>query len=208
MKQADPKLVAYFVRHGETAGNAKGLFRGSLDFPLSDKGHKDAEHLKDYFSNTELGAAYSSDTTRTRQTNETVLEPKGMTASETSDLRSWNVGYLSGLPKSEHQNDIDFFQHNENTDIPNGESLAKFRKRVQPRLKNSILKGIQDGVPSITFTHSSVIQEVSHMIHGNHKVAKVKPGGVIGVYHDGNKLSVKALFKPDTKDHHNLEQGM
>lgn len=201
------KLVAYFVRHGETPGNAKGLFRGALDFPLSEKGQKDAEHLKDYFSNINLGTAYSSDTQRARSTAETTLEPKGMTASETPDLRSWNVGYLAGLPKSEHQNDIDFFQHNDNTVIPNGESLNQFRRRVQPRIKNSILKGIQEGIPSITFTHSSVVQEVSHLLHNDYKFAKVKPGGVIGVYHNGNKLSVKALFKPDAEGH-KLQQGM
>jgi broad specificity phosphatase PhoE len=207
MEQENPgKLVAYFVRHGETQGNAAGLFRGSLDYPLSEKGQKDANHLADYFSNINLGTAYSSDTTRTRTTAETVLEPKGMVASETPDLRSWNVGYLSGLEKSKHQNDIDFFQKNENTVIPNGDSLRQFRNRVQPRIKNSILKGIKDGIPSITFTHSSVVQEVSHMIHGDHKLAKVKPGGVIGVYHNGNKLTVKALYKP--AKHGKLEQGM
>jgi broad specificity phosphatase PhoE len=202
------KLVALFVRHGETEGNAKGLFRGALDFPLSDKGHKDASRLADYFSNTNLGTAYSSDTARARTTAETVLEPKGITASETPDLRSWNVGYLAGLPKSEHQKDIDFFQHNSNTVVPNGESLNQFRNRVQPRIKHSILTGIKDGVPSITFTHSSVVQEVSHMLHNDYKFAKVKPGGVIGVYQNGNKLSVKALFKPSTRGTKKLEQGM
>ncbi len=199
MEQADPKLVAYFVRHGETEGNAKGLFRGALDYPLSDKGQQDANHLKDFFSNIELGHAYSSDTTRARTTAETILEPKGMVASETSDLRAWNTGYLSGLKKSEHQKDVDFFQHNENTDIPNGESLAKFRKRVQPRIKNSILKGMESGVPSITVAHSSIIHELSHMIHGDHNQVKVKPGGVVGVYHHGNKLSTKALVNESGK---------
>jgi len=206
MEPNEGKLVAYFVRHGETAGNAQGLFRGALDFPLSEKGHKDAEALKDYFSNVQLGTAYTSDTSRAKTTAETVLDPKGMTASESPDLRSWNVGYLAGLPKSEHQKDIDFFQHNENTVIPNGESLHQFRNRVQPRIKNSILKGIRDGVPSITFTHSSVVQEVSHMFNNDHKAHKVKPGGVIGVYHNGNKLTVKALFKPSKPG--KIEQGM
>jgi broad specificity phosphatase PhoE len=208
MEQDNPgQLVAYFIRHGETAGNAQGLFRGALDFPLSETGQKDAEALKSFFSNINIGTAYSSDTQRTRHTAETVLEPKGITASETPDLRSWNVGYLAGLPKSENQKDIDFFQHHENTVVPNGESLRQFRNRVQPRIKTSIMKGISDGIPSITFTHSSVIQEVSHMLSGDYKAHKVKPGGVIGVYHNGNKLSVKALFKPSTGSK-KLEQGM
>lgn len=207
MEHENPgKLVALFVRHGETSGNAKGLFRGALDFPLSDKGHKDANDLKDYFSNINLGTAYTSDTTRARTTAETVLDPKGMVASESPDLRSWNVGFLAGLPKAEHQKDIDFFQKNGDTTIPNGESLHHFRNRVQPRIKNSIMKGISDKIPSITFTHSSVIQEVSHMLAGDFKAHKVKPGGVIGVFHHGNKLSVKALFKPDKPG--KFEQGM
>lgn len=194
------ELVAYFVRHGETEGNANGLFRGSLDYPLSERGHKDANKLADYFSNINLGHAYSSDASRARTTAETVLEPKGMIASETPDLRSWNTGYLSGLPKSKHQNDIDFFQKNENTVIPNGESLNQFRLRVGPRIKNSILKGIQSGVPSITFLHSSGIHELAHILYGDHSYIKVKPGGVVGVYHSGNKLSAKALVN-ESKGH-------
>src|SRR2546430_476639 len=110
MPEETPQLVSYFVRHGDTEGNAKGLFRGALDFPLSEKGYKDANFLKSYFSTINLGSAYSSDALRARETAETVLEPKNMVASETSDLRSWNVGYLSGLPKEKHKLDVEFFQ--------------------------------------------------------------------------------------------------
>ena len=197
MKQQENKLVAYFVRHGTTEGNENGVFRGPIDYPLDQKGMQDAKSLKDYFAPIALGTAYSSDTQRARTTAETVLEPKGMVASETSDLRSWNVGYLAGLPKSEHQNDVDFFQKHEATIVPNGESLNQFRNRVQPRIKNSIMKGVSSGVPSITFTHSSVIHEVSHMLHGDHMAVKVKPGGVVGVFKSGNKLTAKALYKPE-----------
>lgn len=195
LPESNGKLVAYFVRHGTTTGNAKGLFRGAIDFPLDKSGEKDADRVKDYFDGIPLGSAYSSDAQRALKTAETTLEPKGMSASETSDLRSWNLGYLAGLPKKEHQNDVNFFQQNENTVVPNGESLSQFRQRVQPRIKNSIMKGISSGVPSITFTHSSVIHELSHMLHGDHSYVKVKPGGIVGVFKQGNKLSAKALLR-------------
>lgn len=197
-KEIPGTLIAYFVRHGTTEGNTKGLFRGPLDFPLDSNGLKDAENLKNFFGNVDLGAAYSSDTTRARTTAEAVLEPKGMVASETPDLRSWNVGYLAGLSKKENQKDINFFQKNESTVVPNGESLHQFKIRVQPRIKNSIMKGITSGVPSITFTHSSVIHELSHMLYGDHSYIKVKPGGVVGVYKRGNQLTAKALLRPET----------
>jgi bisphosphoglycerate-dependent phosphoglycerate mutase len=187
--------VAYFIRHGETLGNKNGVFRGGLDFPLDANGLKDANFLKDYFSNIPLGSAYTSDALRARTTAETVLEPKGMVASETPDLRSWNTGYLSGLKKSEHQRDIDFFQNHPDKVIPNGESLDQFKQRIRPRIKNSILKGIKEGIPSITFLHSSGIHELSNMIYGDHSYIKVRPGGAVGVYKHGNKLTVKALIK-------------
>ncbi len=204
--EESPKLVAYFVRHGETGGNAAGLFRGAIDYPLSAKGIKDANKVKDYFSGIDLGSAYSSDTTRTRQTNEAVLGPKDMVASETSDLRSWNLGYLSGLKKTEHQREIAYFQDNPNQDVPNGESLNKFRGRITPRIKNSILKGIKEGVPSITFLHSSGIHELSHLLYGDHSYIKVKPGGVVGVYKQGNKLTAKALLN-ESKGHNDEHYG-
>jgi alpha-ribazole phosphatase len=194
-KEDNGSLVAYFVRHGTTDGNAAGLFRGPIDYPLDAQGVKDAHKLKDFFKDKALGTAYSSDTRRALTTAETVLDSKGITPSETSDLRSWNVGYLAGLPKKENHKDINFFQENENTEVPNGESLAKFRQRVQPRIKNSIMVGIKSPHPSITFTHSSVIHELSHMLYGDHQQVKVKPGGVVGVYKQGNKLSAKALFR-------------
>jgi hypothetical protein len=50
-------------------------------------------------------------------------------------------------------------------------------------------------VPSVSFVHSSIIHEVSHIITGNHNAVKVKPGGVVGVGWDGKNLSAKALFR-------------
>ena len=113
-----------------------------------------------------------------------------------SDLSVLSFGWL----------DIDFFQKNENTAIPNGESLNQFRLRVGPRIKNSILKGIQSGVPSITFLHSSGIHELSHILYGDHSYIKVKPGGVVGVYHNGNKLSAHALIN-ESKGHNEEHYG-
>src|SRR5579859_6167915 len=105
------KIVAYFVRHGETEANAEGRFRGTKeDWPLTDKGHHDAENLRTYFSDKTFGYAWTSDKQRAEQTAETVLEPHGMVASPTSRLHPLDVGYLSGEKKSEHLDDIQYFQ--------------------------------------------------------------------------------------------------
>lgn len=191
-----PKLVSIFVRHGETAGNAKNLFRGKLDFPLDKKGITAAKQMNPIFKKIAVSDVYRSDKTRTEQTAHFALKGTGIEPSVTKDLNAWNLGYLSGKNKDAHKSDVKYFTNNPDTHVPGGESLNAFRNRVQPKVKMIIAKGIKAGVPSVAFTHSSVIHELSHMIHGDPKYVKVKPGGMVGVFHDGDKLSVKALLKP------------
>jgi broad specificity phosphatase PhoE len=189
-------LVSLFVRHGETAGNAAGKFRGNIDYPLDEKGFKAAEDLNPIFKKLPVGDIYRSDTTRTEQTSDKALEGTGLQASPTKDLNSWNVGYLSGQDKKANFSHVNYFVDNPEDQIPGGESLNQFRARVQPRVKSIIAKGVKGGAPTVAFTHSSVVHELSHMIYGDPSYIKVKPGGVVGVYHDGEKLSLKALSKP------------
>lgn len=196
----DAQTVAYFVRHGSTSANNGNEFRGPIDFPLAPDGVKQAEDLNKWFKDIGLGSAYSSDMDRAMHTAEVTLRGKGIEASPTPDLRSWNVGKFAGLPKPPNEFQIKYYQDNPDEKIPEGESLNQFRKRVQPRIKTAIMAGIHTGVPSVSFVHSSVVREVSHIINGDHTVHKVKPGGVMGVQWDGKKLSTKALFRPERKD--------
>lgn len=190
------RLVSLFIRHGETAGNAKGLFRGNKDFPLDKHGVAAANRLNTIFKQIKVGDIYRSDTTRTEQTAEHALAGTDREANVSSDLNAWNTGYLSGKSKKEHQNEIHYFTDNPTKKIPGGESLEGFRNRSQPKIKQIIGKGMSGNRPSVAFTHSSIIHELSHMIHGDPHYVKVKPGGMVGVFADGKKLHVKALFKP------------
>lgn len=190
------RLVSLFVRHGETTGNAKDQFRGNIDFPLDKKGVAMADNLNKIFKQVDVGDIYRSDTKRTEQTAEHALDSTGREASVTPDLNAWDTGYLSGKSKSDHKADIKYFTNNPSVKIPGGESLDEFRHRAQPKIKTIIGKGITGGAPSVAFTHSSVIHEVSHMLHGDPHYVKVKPGGMVGVFHDGKKLFAKALFRP------------
>jgi broad specificity phosphatase PhoE len=189
------RIVAYVVRHGETQLNAEGRFRGPTDAPLSDKGHEDAENLRKLFSKVSLGAAYTSSKTRAMQTAEHVLDPKGISASPTDSLHAWNVGYLAGEVKKDHKSDIDYFQRNENEQIPAGESLNEFRARVRPALLQAIHKGVTDGDPSVVFAHSSVIHELGNIVHHDHTASLVKPGGVAVVKFDGSHFTAEAFYK-------------
>jgi broad specificity phosphatase PhoE len=191
----DPQIVAYIVRHGTTDLNQGGKFRGPLDPPLDEQGFNDADKVGKYFEHIDLGFATRSDKLRTQQTASPTLDPKGITATADPNLRAWNVGYLAGKVKSEHQDEISYFQNNPDVQIPNGESLDEFRGRARSPLLGAIDKGIQSGVPSVVFGHSSIVKEVSNLVHGDHNKVAVYPGGIAGVTWDGNKLDFKALTK-------------
>jgi broad specificity phosphatase PhoE len=190
------RLIGYLVRHGTTANNESRAFRGWVDVPLDAKGEKDAQEVGQWFQGKPLSYAISSDLQRAVKTNEAVLEPKGMTAGETPDLRSWNLGYLANQSKDDHKTEVAFYQDNPDTQVPRGESLNHFRQRVTPILKRAFLRGVENQHPSAIFTHSSVIHEAANLIHGDHTYVKVAPGGVVGVYHHPKTgFKLKALYK-------------
>jgi broad specificity phosphatase PhoE len=111
------------------------------------------------------------------------------------NLRAWNVGYLAGQPKSEHQDDISYFQRHPDEQIPNGESLNQFRQRVHPSILKALQSGISTGKPSIVFAHSSICKEVGNMLHGDHNAGNVKPGGILQVVKDENGFKVHPVLK-------------
>lgn len=195
------RIVAYFVRHGQTTLNAEGKFRGPSNPPLDVVGHNDAQKLAQYFKGIELGDAWTSDKTRAVQTAETILDPKGMVANHTPDLHALNVGYLAGEKKSDEDNAAAIRYHQKNPDeaFLNGESLNEFRKRVRPVILRAIHAGHTSGKPSIVVAHSSIIHELGNVVHQDHTSTLVKPGGVAAVSFDGKHFNAKAIIRPTNK---------
>lgn len=195
----DGKLVAYFGRHGETANNASGRFRGQSNLPLDKHGLEDASRMGEFFKSIDLGSVYSSTKDRTMVTARAVADPKSLKVQPMAELDPLNVGYLSGEKKEDHGDVMDFFQKNPDAHIPNGDSINSFRQRTQPGIKKILKLGMTAGKPPLAVVHSSIIHEVNHLLTGDHKQTLVKPGGVIAVYHHPQKgFHIKALMHPST----------
>jgi broad specificity phosphatase PhoE len=196
----EEQVVAYFVRHGETSANAEGRFRGTkTDYPLSKKGIGEAQEAREFLKDKPIGDAWTSDKDRAEHTSQIVLEPRGMAASPTASLHPLDVGYLSGEKKDDHSADIKYFQDHPEVEIPGGQSIAQFRARVKPPILQAIRRGIENGKPSVVFGHASIIHEVGNLIHNDHTVVLVKPGGVAQVTYDGTYFRAKAIFKAAAK---------
>jgi uncharacterized phosphatase len=192
--------IAYFVRHGETAGNAAGKFRGQSNIPLNSEGKRDAVRLGDYFKDIEISNVYSSDKDRARDTAEEIARPHNLKVNVIPALGPIDVGYLAGEKKTDQTNKVmGYFQKYTSEKIPNGESIDDFRSRTQPAIRRMLIEGKKAVNPVVAAVHSSILHEVNHMLTGDHTQTLVKPGGIVGVYHHPEKgFALKALLYPST----------
>ena len=84
----------YFIRHGESETNLKGLWTGWDDVSLTEKGREDALKAGKVISGVSFDKVYSSDLIRAKNTAETALP--GCNIETSALLREFNVGSLAG----------------------------------------------------------------------------------------------------------------
>ena len=88
----------YFLRHGQTPSNAKGVFQGSLDVPLSKLGLEQAEAAAKILSSEPIAAIAASPMTRVRQTLAPTAAHFGMQPAFHDGFRERNFDSLEGTP--------------------------------------------------------------------------------------------------------------
>lgn len=197
------KLVALFVRHGETDANKKRLFRGPKDYELDDAGKAEAENIGKMLKGYSFNGTFSSSRKRSKQTA-AIARPNDKVRSLKA-LDPLNVGDYAGQPKNEENlKKILYFQDHPDEKIPGGDSINEFRKRVNPKIMMLVRRGESSTKPSLGFVHSSTIHQIGHLFHGDHNHVKVKPGGTVGVFSGPDGYYAKALTKKsdDPKDKH------
>lgn len=192
------KIVAFFIRHGETDMNKKDEFRGDEDIDLDETGQAQAQELVPYFDARDFSAAFHSDKKRTKQTIGPLAEAHGMQAVELPGLDSLNTGDFTGLPKTAaNKKKLDWYREHPDVVIPGGESVQNFRNDTDPAIMKVIRIGEEAGKPAIAATHGSVMRELSRMFHnGDYNAIKVEPGGIVGVFKKrGGGYDAKALVR-------------
>jgi broad specificity phosphatase PhoE len=192
----------YLVRHGTTTDSNKNIIRGDRNSMLDREGFLDAHELKDFFSDKDWAAIHTSDMTRSEQTAKIIAGDRYDDITESiHDLRPWDVGYLTGLPKKEYAPDMVVFVENPDMRPQDGETRNEFFDRVNPYLFQAIKNGLDDK-PGIVVGHSSIIHALAHFLWGEgHPPLAVKPGGVIEVFvdKDGN-IDAREILKPGKDD--------
>lgn len=196
------KIVAFFLRHGDTDFNesngpeSEERFRGDIDIPLNEDGRRQAEDIVPYFDAREFSAAFHSGMQRTAQTLEPLMQAKGMEATKIEGLDSLDTGDFSGLPKTKkNKKKLEYFREHPDERIPGGETVNEFRNRVDPKIMQVIKIGEEAGKPAVACVHGSVMRELSRLLHDDYNKVKVEPGGVVGVFKSPNGYEAAALLK-------------
>ena len=124
----------YLIRHGETESNRKGIFRGRLNIPLSQRGKEQAAELRGYFENIPVEVVYTSPLQRAVETAEAAFP--GHTPIKDQLLDNLDLGEWSGMDKGlvrerfPGQWDI-WVKRPESITFPGGECLADVYKRSE-----------------------------------------------------------------------------
>ena len=91
----------HFVRHAETDWNRDGQIQGWADVPLSELGREQARELAATLGERAIGAIYSSDLSRARETARIVAEARGLDVTSLPELRERHFGSWEGLTDDE-----------------------------------------------------------------------------------------------------------
>lgn len=99
MSTSEPGLATLvIVRHGETSANLDGVWHGSTDTPLTERGRAQAERVAAYLAEryADAGALYSSDLQRARHTAEPIRRALGLDLRLEAGLREYDLGSWEG----------------------------------------------------------------------------------------------------------------
>ena len=73
-----PLIGFWFLRHGETDWNARGLSQGAVDVPLNANGEMQAVRAAELLADAGIASIVSSPLARARRTAETIAAALGL----------------------------------------------------------------------------------------------------------------------------------
>ena len=100
-RRLTPITTLYLVRHGESEGNAKGVFTGQTDSPLTPRGREQAKTVAAALRHVHFDRIVSSALSRTKDTAAEIAKDRGIAAEPIADLNEIDVGIAAGKPFDE-----------------------------------------------------------------------------------------------------------
>lgn len=152
------------IRHGQSEADILQVHEGRVDYPLTEKGHKQAQIMADFIkSNFKVNKIYSSTLTRAKQTAQYLADIFNHDIIYEEDLQEFNNGLLAGLTYEEAKIK---YPKVDNLPIDKSvygmESLLEFRNRAE-RVLNKILEETKDDKTIVIISHGKMINQLYHV---------------------------------------------
>ena len=179
----------YFIRHGQTEANVKGVLTGRLETNLTQKGIDDAATLSKELKE-DFDYYYCSPLTRTHQTLRAIKGDVDFIIDERiTEVSSgdWQGKLKSELPEEEY----DLYKKGL-LNPPNGESLEDVDKRAKSFLEDMFSK-YKDDEKILIVTHNAFMRNLKRMFIDKDKVSEPKNLEIFMV----NDEMYKSLNQPE-----------
>ena len=152
--------TVYLVRHGHVQmPDERRYYLGQTDIPLSEKGKKQAQWLKEYFDDKEVSAVYHSPLSRCVQTADILSDGK-TDCIAVYDLQEISMGSWEMLPMEKIKSEQPglYQQRGEQIDIfcpPDGESFIQCQARNINAFQD-ITASLHCGETAVIVAHAGV----------------------------------------------------
>lgn len=133
----------YLVRHGQTEWNKKLTFRGRIDIPLNEIGHREAEAISEALKDKNIEVIYTSPLTRSIETAKPIAKLFHLEIVPIQGLVDISYGDWEGLTFNEVKKRYSdqYKKWEKRPDLvrfPNGETLNEVRDRSFRAFKNIV----------------------------------------------------------------------
>ena len=156
------------TRHGESEWNALGVWTGTTDVHLSEKGFLEAQLLGESIKNIKLDFAYCSQQIRSLETLETMLDASGQITlpfERSSAINERDYGIFTGQNKWQVQERVgeeafEKLRRGWNEPVPEGETLKDVYERVVAFFKEHVLPKLRDNQTVLLVAHGNSIRSL------------------------------------------------
>lgn len=172
---AQPQAI--FVRHSDSTGNRAHVMKGVKDFPVSEKGKRDAKKLAKVIVRYKPTVVVSSPLERAKVPAKEIAKHSGVPLKVDSHFLPQDLGKWQGKPMKDYEPKLsDLATNHPDEKVSGGESFNHFLKtKVRPGFKK-VREMIARGERPVIVTHSRNLRELKHGL-GMGKVADPTKGG-------------------------------
>lgn len=154
----------YFMRHGETELNTKGILTGRIDTHLTKKGIQDAKEVFQK-KEKEFDAIYCSPLIRTQETAKAIMgeNTQFIIDDRITEVFSgeWQGKYKNELPQKEYE-----LYKNGQWNPPGGETSEEVDERMQSFIKEMFSTYLRDE-KILVITHNAFMRSLKRLFSGN-----------------------------------------